>query len=370
LLAGWLNSPHVLRWAQMLIELDYDVALVGHSASGWPRLEPPAQLVDYEEYELRRLPLVGSYELGECLRASVARLGPDLIHTHWLAEYGWLAARAGLHPLVSSAWGSDVMGAGWLGRRRARTAIRGADLLLADSAALASAVRALVPDGVRVEVFHPGVDLKRFCPRDPEEARGLLGWQSGIPIVLSPRALYPRYNPLTIIAAFARVRAELPTARLVLKHPGDSLPQDVQEAVTRSGVEANIDVVGHLDEDQLAHVYPAADVVVSVPSSDSSPATAWEALACARPLVVSDLPWARQELTHGESAWLTPIDEAALARALISLLRDRERARRLGDGGRLLACARMDRSQRLGDLDHTYRALLAGEPRRGRPMAK
>lgn len=343
----------------MLVELGYEVALVGHRAPAWPRAEPPEGIAAYEEFRLGGMPLVRSFELGRELCACVERLRPALVHAHWLPEYGWLAARAGLHPLVSSAWGSDVLAPGLVGRRRARAAIRGADLVLADSAVLAEAARALAPGGAPVQQFHPGVDLDRFRPFDRDEARGLLGWRREVPVVLSARTLSPQYNPLTVIRAFALVRATLPDARLVLKHPVELVPRTVTDAIGNLGLADHIDIIGHVDAATMPHLYQAADVVVSVPSSDSSPATAWEALACGRPLVVSELPWAGAELRHGENAWATPIDDHALAKALARLLRDRELAAELGARGRALAGSAMDRRDRMRELDECYRALVA-----------
>jgi glycosyltransferase involved in cell wall biosynthesis len=143
----------------------------------------------------------------------------------------------------------------------------------------------------------------------------------------------------------------------VLKHPRRDLPRDTALAIREAGVEDAVDVLGGVDSSLLATLYRAADVVVSVPSSDSSPATAWEALACGRPLVVSDLPWARTELHHRQDAWLTRIDAVALANALIALLGDPQLASRLGSSGRLLAATRMDRRDRLRELDAHYRRL-------------
>src|SRR5438552_4183205 len=107
--AGWLNSPHVTGWATMLGELGYDVVLVGHRAPGWPATAPPEGVAACEELTLGRIPLARAHALGRDLGRVLERVRPALVHAHWLPEYGWLAARAGVHPLVGSAWGSDVL---------------------------------------------------------------------------------------------------------------------------------------------------------------------------------------------------------------------------------------------------------------------
>jgi glycosyltransferase involved in cell wall biosynthesis len=273
-----------------------------------------------------------------------------------------MAARAGLKPLVSSAWGSDVVDASRLGLRRSHKAIQGANLVLADSRPLADAARLLVPHGPPVEVFHPGVDLNRFSPGDREQARRTLGWPLDAPIVLSPRLHLPAYiyNPELVIRAFALLRQGLPAARLVIKHPGESVPAQIEDMIRRHGVKDAIDVVGHVDDAAMPTLYRAANVVVSTPSSDSSPATAWEALACGCPLVVSDLPWARAELRDRENAWLVPTEESALAEALRTLLTDRQVAQRLVTHGRQLVLSTRDRRRQMQALDARYRSLVEG----------
>src|SRR5204863_370961 len=79
-------------------------------------------------------------------------------------------------------------------------------------------------------------------------------------------------------------------------------------AIDRLGLKQAVAIVGSVGLDRMPDVYAAADVVVSVPSSDSSPRSVWEALACGRAVVVSDLQWARDELVDGRHAVLTRLD--------------------------------------------------------------
>jgi glycosyltransferase involved in cell wall biosynthesis len=361
--AGWVNSPHVTAWVEMLMDLDYEVTLVGHRAPGLPDLALPTGLSGFEELALGNAPLIRSLQLGRALQQAVRRVAPDLVHAHWLPEYGWFAARASLHPLVCSAWGSDALMPSRIGRPRTSAAIRGADLVLADSAPLAAAVRDLVPDAPPVVVFHPGVDLARFRPGDRAQARAALGWPAEAPVVLSPRAQSPLYNHEVIIRAFTQVAAAVPGARLVLKHPEERLDEHLAEVIAASGLAGSVDVVGSVEPSLMPAIYQAADIVISVPSSDSSPATAWEALACGRPLIVSDLQWARDELTHAETAWVVQVIETAITDGAVSLLTDRGLAEKLGTNGRQLAEKQMNRRDHLEELNRLYRDVVEANRR-------
>src|SRR5205823_356910 len=39
LVAGWVNSPHVAAWAELVKGLGHDVHIAGRAAPGWPELD-------------------------------------------------------------------------------------------------------------------------------------------------------------------------------------------------------------------------------------------------------------------------------------------------------------------------------------------
>ena len=159
-----------------------------------------------------------------------------------------------------------------------------------------------------------------------------------------------------------RVRAERPEARFLLKHPQSAVPPGVKDAIDRLGLHDAVTVLGSVPASQFPDVYRAADVVVSIPSSDSSPRSVWEALACGRPVIVSDLPWAREELMPEEQALLVPTDAEAVARAIGRLLDDDDLARLLGVNGRALAAEELDPAACAARIDSVYRGVVEGRP--------
>lgn len=356
LVAGWLNSPHVAAWAEAVAASGHDVHVAGRVVPKWPELElsvPTHELPTALPPPLKGLRM--SSELGRVARA----LEPDLVHAHYLAEYGWMAARERLAPTVCSAWGSDVLVPGRVARSRSRRALAAAELVFADSAHLAHETRALAERNVRVEVVRWGLDLERFAPGSAEEARRSLNLAPEGPLIAGVRGLRPIYNPELQLEAFARVRAEHPDARFLLKHPQTEIPADVQKAIARFGLTDALTVLGNVPVARLPDVNRAADVVVSVASSDSSPRSVWEALACGRPVVVSDLRWAREELLHEEHALLTPLDAQSLATTIGRLLDDPDLAARIAANGRALAEAELDPATCAARIDALYRQVAS-----------
>ena len=113
-------------------------------------------------------------------------------------------------------------------------------------------------------------------------------------------------------------------------------------------------MIGNVLAERMPDVYRAADVVVSIPTSDSSPRSVWEALACGSSVVVSDLPWAREELVDGKHALLTELEPLAVAAAIERALDDEQ----LGAEGRRLAETELDASTWNARIDALYRSVL------------
>jgi L-malate glycosyltransferase len=195
-----------------------------------------------------------------------------------------------------------------------------------------------------------GVDLHTFTPLNGTrpDVRRRLGLGPG-PVILSPRSLTPVYNPETILEAFMLVAEARPGVQLVMKHMGVGTPP--------LPAAPNVRFVGHVPYERMASYYQAADVCVSIPSSDSSPRSVWEAMACGCPVVVSDLPWVRELIAPGRDALAVPVDAGAVALAIDRVLGDRELAVALGRHGRLLVETHRDRRAEMDRLADIYRRL-------------
>jgi glycosyltransferase involved in cell wall biosynthesis len=64
-----------------------------------------------------------------------------------------------------------------------------------------------------------------------------------------------------------------------------------------------------------------ADLMVSIPSSDSSPFSVYEAMAVKTPVIVSDLPWFKGKFINGKHLIAVPAqDEMVLAQSIIKLI--------------------------------------------------
>jgi len=356
LMLGPVNHPHVEHLALAMRDRGLEVIAAGDVEPTLPPSVLPGAGIHVVAAPpaLRRTPAGAAAHI-RWIRRLDRELQPDVVHAHWMCGYAALAALAGMSPLVAMAWGSDVLCADRLRTFASRIAARRSQVAMGDSRALLERLVELGAPRETTVLVNWGVDLERFAPANGTRPalRERLGLGPG-PVVLSPRSLTPVYNPGTILAAFERVAEAVPGAQLVLKH----MRADAR-ALERFADDGRVHVVGHVPYERMAWYYQAADVCVSIPSSDSSPRSVWEAMACGCPVVISDLPWVRELIVPERDALVVGIDEAGVAAAIRRVLDDDELAARLSACGRRLAETHRDRRAEMDRLADVYRRVAA-----------
>jgi glycosyltransferase involved in cell wall biosynthesis len=352
LMLGTVNHPHVEYFALAMHERGFDIVVGGNVEPTLPDSALPAAGIEIEPAPVvSRRTATGVVAHIRWVRRLLRRHRPVLVHAHWVPAFGFYAALAGAAPLIVTAWGSDVLLADRIERLANRIAMRRADLVTANAAHLLEHMVRLGARPARTMRLHWGVDLDVFAPAaDRAQARAALGLDEA-PTILSPRSLLPVYNIPTIVEAFARVRQTRPEARLLLNHMGPGeLPDGLPERAR---------LVGYVPHAEMAGYYRAADVCVSIPSSDGSPRSVWEAFASGSPVVVSDLPWVSEFITHEEHALVVPIDADAVAAAVLRLLTEPELAARLTRNAHELVAQHCNRAIELERLAGAYARLAA-----------
>jgi glycosyltransferase-like protein len=181
--------------------------------------------------------------------------------------------------------------------------------------------------GVEPGLVRNGVDTERFRPPRPDEratARDALGLDGRL-AVLSIGGIEPRKGSLTLLEAFARVRAALPERRPVLIVAGGATLFDYRDEIARFeerrrelAIDDDVKVLGPVDDDRLLALYHAADVFALPSAKEGFGLVVLEALACGVPTVVSALDVFASFLEDGRHVLMAPVGDAqALAHALV-----------------------------------------------------
>ena len=307
---------HCMRYLRFLQLAACDVTFVEYRG-----IKPPDfSNVTYRRYprRYRRLERAlgarAAYYLGkQSMRLLWRFVRPDICHVHWVGENLWHIARAGLRPLVATAWGSDLNSPAKLSpgdplRQTVATALQSIDHLIVDSDDMVTTAEhlagkplssTLLPIGIDTEHFRPGLNQLR------KEWRGRLRIEPDATVLISARQLGANYRHSEIIRAFAALDlTDRKPAYLIVRTFGHGFGVSITELhrlTDRLNISDRVRWIADLEYTQLPGLYAASDVAINFPIMDAFPVTFLECFACALPVVSNRLV---SYMSNGASPYL------------------------------------------------------------------
>jgi D-inositol-3-phosphate glycosyltransferase len=195
----------------------------------------------------------------------------------------------------------------------------------------------------RIAVAPCGFDPEELWPLERDDARARLGLASAKFIVLQLGRMVPRKGVDTVIQGVALLRArhgvdaELLVVGGDLDRPhGRDSPEvaRLRALAGQLGIAEHVRFTGQKARSELRDYYGAADVFVTTPWYEPFGITPVEAMACARPVIGSEVGGIKSTVVDGATGFLIPSrDPDALAERLATLQRDPVRARAMGEAG-------------------------------------
>jgi starch synthase len=288
--------------------------------------------------------------------------GAQIVHSHtWYANLGGHLAKL-LHgiPHVATThsleprrpWKAEQLGGGYaLSSFCERTALEGADAVIAVSGAMRQDVLATYPavDPERVVVIHNGVDPDEFWPDPDTSALERLGVDPDQPSVLFVGRITRQKGIDQLLAAAHHID---PAAQLVLLPSAPDTPEVGREMRERADLLArNRKGVHWIDEvlprPELVQLLSHASVFVCPSAYEPFGLVNVEAMACGAPVVASAVGGIPEIVVDGETGELVPFQagpggsprdparfQADLAARVNRLVAEPEAARRMGQAGR------------------------------------
>jgi glycosyltransferase involved in cell wall biosynthesis len=210
---------------------------------------------------------------------------------------------------------------------------------------------AIIPSAVDTTRFHPG----KYSPEIRKKFHnakivlfvGRLVHQKGVEFLIES-AKYLDHDTVVVIIGDGPERARL------------------EELVKIRKLEHKVFFTGKVSHEELPEYYASADVFV-LPSTSRLEAfglVITEAMACARPVVVSDIPGVNEVIENEQEGLLsTPMVPEDIAKKINTILHNPELARKLGENGRKKVLERYEWIKIARQVEEVYSQVVSSSKR-------
>lgn len=344
------QSIHTRRWAEHYRDAGVDVHIASFRDHALPGIT------------VHRLPTGGLGRGGyffavPVLRRLARRLKPDVVHAQYVTSYGFLTALAGLHPMVLTAWGTDVLISpreSRLMRTLAAYAVRQADALTTVAEHMNPALVALGAQASTVQAMPFGVDIQRFVP--PAQPR-----HEGLRLrLICTRNFGPIYDVATLVNALGQLAQQGLRFDVDLVGAGP-LQESIEAQVESLGLRDDVCFHGHVDHATLAGLLARAHIFVTPALSDGNNVSLNEAMACSSFPIATNIPANAQWIEDGRNGLMYPPGDAqALAQALARVAVDSAWREHAGHLNREIVEQRADWRLCVARMNALYTRLIHG----------
>jgi glycosyltransferase involved in cell wall biosynthesis len=356
------SSVHTSRWIKFFAERGHEIHVISFEDSKIERanvhfLKLPV-LVKNAAFPLK---IASIYRI----KALIRRIEPDVLHAHYVTNYGFFGALCSFKPFVITAWGSDVLVVpetrliSMIKKHVAIFTLKKADVVTCDAKHMKEAMKKLGVPPEKIKLIYFGVDTRKFSPKQKSEMLKAKLEIFNSPVVISLRNLESLYDVETLIKSAPFVLKETPKTKFVIAGKG-SEEKKLKELAKSLGVEDNVKFVGFIRNDELPQYLNTVDVYVSTSLSDAGiAASTAEAMACGLPVVITDVADNRKWVEDGVNGFLVPIkDPKSLAERIIYLLRNEDVRKRFGKINREIIEERNNYYKEMEKMEDIYKELI------------
>ena len=370
---GNAGSIHIQRWAEYFASKNHEVHLISS------RSVNEINMNNVKLYHLRmsRLPINLLFSSVQ-LRKFIRQIRPDILHAHYISSLAFVGALSGFHPFVLSAWGSDVLVAPQNSRITALKisfCLRKADVTFATSQYLKEYIHKefnlpqhsviATPWGTDLETFHKGYEI------EVKKLKSRLGIDEGDFVILSPRHLQEFYKIEYIVKAMPHIVAKYPNVVLILlkgaaKAADNEYEISVDNLCRELGISKNTRIMRkELKPHEMAVVYNASDVLISIPKSDLFGISIQEGMVCGVIPIVGELAMYHQYLKDGENALFVASEDAQqIAEKVIHCIENPELKERFHEINKCIIEEKENWNRNAQKIEELYESLVADNPKR------
>lgn len=301
-------SEHTEKWALGLANQGIHVGLFSFNKASYewhshPNITvyfEPESKIDADSF----LTKVAYIKYVSILKKIIKQFKPDILHAHYATSYGLIGALTGFKPFVLSVWGSDVYSfpkKSKLHKKIFQYNLKKANILLSTSNVMKEEVKLYTKKDVIVTPF--GVDTDVFKPMQNQDK------DPSITYIGTIKPIEEKYGIVYIVEAADILIKKYPNRRFkfYLIGPGNDL-NHYNRLIETKGLKDYFVVTGRISFSQVQDYHNLLDIFlnVSIDDSESFGVAVVEAMACEKPVIVTDAKGLVEVVGNGEFAKIVP----------------------------------------------------------------
>ncbi len=223
----------------------------------------------------------------------------------------------------------------------------------------------LIADGVPAErtvTVHEGIDVERVIATPAVNVHEAFFLPHGAPVVGNVAALVPHKGQRHLVEAARLVVQEMPDVRFVILGEGE-LREQLERQVHEHHLQKHVLLPGFRTD--VIGCIKGFDLFAMSSVTEGLGTSLLDAMACARPIVATSAGGIPEIVEDGVNGLLVPPrDHAALADAIVRVLKDPARRQQMGDAGLARVTARFTVDRMVEQTAEVYARVGAERSRR------
>lgn len=291
------------------------------------------------------------------LKKNIKQFQPDILHAHYATSYGLVGALSGFHPFILSVWGADVYDFPMRSKFHKKIFqynLKKADRILSTSNIMKEEISKYTSKEVIVTPF--GVDVEKFKKKDYP------GKNKNVIHIGTIKPIEEKYGIIYIIEAAKLVIDRNPDRSYKFYLIGDGSDLNFYKNIINSkNLETYFEVTGRIPFAEISNYHNLMDIFlnVSIDDSESFGVATVEAMACEKPVIVTNVGGLMEVVDRGKFGIVIPKKDAnALADAIDKLIMDPEGTVQLGQRARQNVLDRYNWNENLEKMITIYNASI------------
>lgn len=289
----------------------------------------------------------------------------QVVHAHNL-YYGYVASflKAKV-PVIFTPMGSDIIihaQNNFIYKHMAHQAFYKAVVVTGDSLLVQKRGYKVGAKAERNYIIQNGVDSSIFYPKDNSLKKDFHIGEDEF-LFFSPRAITPLYNIDIILDALHTLKKSNHRFKCMFSFAfGGQYYSELKHKVTMLGLEDYVIWLGYVKYEDMQLYYNASDLVISVPSSDSSPKSVYEAMFCGKPVIISDLEWSHELLDELECVCRVDVRNAdQLSNSITRLISNSRFSEKITKNSLQIAHKTFDYEVNMAKMEYIMLEIISGD---------